>query len=248
MSTESATERRFRPHWLATLVAGLAFLVLIGLGTWQLQRLAWKSEIIALIDARIGLDPVDLPAAEAIDPPEWRWRPARVTGTFRHDQELHLLANNEAGKSGYQIITPMDRADGGTVLINRGWVPADRRDAATRPEGQIAGTVTVTGLARPAWEQIWSQKLFVPENDIADNLWFWGDLNAMVAHLGLEDAAPVFLDADSTANPGGFPIGGQTVVRIRNEHLQYAITWYALAATLVVIWFIASRRPPETRP
>jgi surfeit locus 1 family protein len=228
---------RLRPLLWPTLFTVPAILVLIGLGTWQLQRLEWKLGLIANIESRTGLAPIPLPANATLDAEALEYRPVAVRGRFRHASEMHLIAASRRGNSGYQVITPLDRADGGTVLINRGWVPKEKKDPASRPEGQVAGEVAVTGLVRKPWHQGW----FVPDNNAERNIWFFGDAAAMARHAGIE-APPLFVEADATANPGGLPLGGQTRLNIPNDHLGYALTWYGFAVVLAVIYVVYHRR------
>ena len=236
----SAAPRRFRPTLWPTVVTVLSLVTLIGLGSWQLQRLVWKTALIDEILARQAMAPIPLPATIE-DPPALRFRKVSVHGTFDHSREIHLFAHTERGNLGYQVITPLKQDDGTWVLVNRGWVPDTRKDPATRAEGQVAGPVAITGTARPAWQR----HMFLPDNDIATNHWFFGDIPAMAAHLGLS-VSPVFVEADATANPGGLPIGGQTPIDdIPNNHLQYALTWYMLAVALAGVYFVYHWRRDE---
>jgi surfeit locus 1 family protein len=225
--------------WL-TVFALLGLAVLLGLGGWQVQRLFWKQDLIDTVTAQIAEPPVTLPA-RVDDTAPWQYRRVSVRGVFLHDKEIHLIAHDSHGRLGYDIITPLVRNDAaGTVLVNRGWVPTDNLDPATRSEGQLAGAVTINGLVRLPWRQGW----FVPDNDPQANVWFWGDAAGMAAAAGV-DAPSLFVDADATANPGGLPLGGQTRVSFRNDHLQYALTWFALALCLAVVYLLYSRKRVE---
>ena len=226
----------FRLLLWPTLFTIPAFITLIGLGVWQLDRLDRKLNLIAQVESRMALAPERLPA-DITDPDALKFRHITVTGTFQHEHEMHLLAHTERGQVGYQVITPLIQPDGRAVLVNRGWVPDTKRDPAARPEGQVTGEVTVTGLARPGWPQ----GLFVPNNAPQANFWFWGDLDGMAKAAGLTQYAPVFVEADATPNPGGLPVGGQSRITFTNDHLQYAITWFCLAIALVVIFIIYHR-------
>ena len=152
-----------------------------------------------------------------------------------------IIAYSAAAKQGYQIVTPMVRADGSTVLVNRGWVPTEKRNPETRPESLVSGVVTVSGMARPGWPQ----NFFVPDNSPETNTWFWGDLPTMAKAAHAPDALPLFVEADATANPGGLPVGGQSVINLRNDHLEYAITWYALAVGIFAVYFLYHFRPED---
>jgi surfeit locus 1 family protein len=215
-----------------------SLLVLLGLGTWQVERLQWKEAVIAERTARTTATPIALPpptaqlSAEALV--DLDYRRATATGEFQHDREMYLAARTMQGAVGHQVVTPLRQADGSIVLVNRGWVPDDRKDPGTRATGQLAGTVTIEGAIRAPGRQHWLQ----PDNEPEKNRWFWNDLPAMAQHAGVppERLVPVFLEAGAAGNPGGLPIGGQTRVNLPNDHLQYAITWYALAIGLAVIY------------
>ncbi len=137
------------------------------------------------------------------------------------------------------MITPLATATGEIVLIDRGFVPADKKDPAARPEGQVAGTVAIVGLARMKQEQGW----FNPDNEPGANRWFWRDLPAMTAAAGLpnKEVAPFLLEAERSETPGGWPRGGETRLTIRNDHLQYALTWFLMAFCIAVIFGIYVR-------
>lgn len=228
--------RRFRPALTPTLVALPSLILLIVLGNWQMSRLEWKRDLIATIDARLAAPPMDLPTS-GIDPETLNYRSVRVSGVFHHDKEIHLIAHTKMGELGYHVITPLERTGGDFVLINRGWVPTPGRDPLTRSEGQVAGSLEVNGIVRKPW----AQRQFVPDNDPKKNVWFYGDLTGMAAHLGIT-AAPVFVEADGAKNPGDWPQGGQTRVEFINNHLQYAFTWYGLAIALLAVYLAYHRK------
>src|SRR5262249_727493 len=130
--------------------------------------------------------------------------------------------------------TPLMLEAGGTILIDRGFVPEVNEDPATRPDGQLQGPVTVTGVLRHSQQA----SMFTPEPDVGRRLWFVRDSEQMAAGLGVSAVAPAMIEADATPNPGGLPIGGQTVVDFPNNHLAYAWTWFGLALTLAAIYLI----------
>ncbi len=231
----------FRPRLVPTLITVVGVTLLLGLGTWQVFRLAEKNAINALRAERAGAPAVPLPA-RIDDPGAWAFRRVAVTGEFRHDRELYLHARSLNGNTGYHVVTPLVRPDGPPVLVNRGWIPYERKDPATRTAGQVKGTVTVEGILRFDARRGW----LMPDNDPTRNVWFWYDLPAMAEAAGVPDAAPLYIEAGATANPGGVPIGGQTQIQLPNNHLQYALTWYALAIALAVIYIVSQRRPSES--
>jgi surfeit locus 1 family protein len=236
---------RFRPTFWPTVFTIPAIALMLGLGVWQLDRLAWKTDLIAEIQSRLAAPPAplgDVLAEAGGALAGVQFRRVSVTGEFLNDRELYLAARSMNGNPGYHVMTPFRQADGGTVLVDRGWVPVDRKLPAARADGQLAGPQTLDGVIRlPRAGKAW----FQPDNEPQNNMWFWIDLPAMAAHAGAGDAAPVYLDAGPAENPGGFPIGGQTRVNLPNDHLQYAITWFALAVILAVIYVIYHRRPED---
>ncbi|MCD7110939.1 SURF1 family protein [Rhizobium sp. DKSPLA3] len=257
-STVAETVRpagRARPRGgpVARVLSGILllalFAALVGLGTWQMQRLHWKEGLLAAIAERRNAPPVDVDAIAAMVEAgtDIEYRPVRVSGVFVNAGERHFFATYN-GQSGFYVYTPLTLADGRTVLINRGFVPYERKDPATRPESQPSGPVTVTGLARarldakPSW--------VVPDNDLGKNIFYWKDWTAMTTAAGLSPARtlPFFIDADATPDPGRLPVGGVTQFDLPNNHLQYALTWYGLALALVAVsGLFLFRRRAETR-
>ncbi|SDN43374.1 surfeit locus 1 family protein [Methylobacterium phyllostachyos] len=224
--------------------AALVFVVLLGLGTWQVERRAWKLDLIARVDARVHATPVPAPG-----PADWprvgpdeAYRHVRLSGTFLHDRETLVQAVTERG-GGFWVLTPLRRPDGSLVLINRGFVPGDRRDPAIRAAGQVTGETTITGLLRLTEPK----GAFLRSNDPRDDRWYSRDVAAIAAARGLTDVAPYFVDADATPNPGGLPVGGLTVISFPNNHLVYAITWYGMALMLAgaVIYVLRGGRKPR---
>jgi len=165
-------------------------------------------------------------------------------GVFLHDKEIFVGATSEAGRNGYQVLTPLREPDGRIVFVNRGFIPAELKERAKRIAGEPAAPVHIEGLLRlpPDGRPNW----FLPDNRPDMNYWFWVDLPAMAAADNLDRVAPFYIDADATANPGGWPKGGITAIALPNDHLQYAITWFSLAAAALVIYTLSQRRPGPT--
>lgn len=232
---------RFRFTLWPTLFTIPAVLFMIGLGTWQVQRLAWKTALIDGRNAALAAPAVPVPetlaAAEALD-----FHHVTVSGQFDHEKELYIGAFDARGIEGFQIVTPMILADGQVLLVNRGFVPGRRKEPSTRAEGQIAGPTELEGILRLANPP---KGWLVPQNRPGDNFWFYVDIPAMAATVKLDRILPFYLEAGPAPNPGGFPIGGQTRIALPNDHLQYAITWYLFALTLTIIYFIYHYRKPE---
>ena len=217
-----------RPVTRVLLASVLLVLALAGiaLGVWQIERRAWKHDLIDAVETRSTSRPVASPG-----PGEWSglsaghdaYRRVTVTGTFLHDRETLVQAVTDLG-GGYWVLTPL-QTDRFTVLVNRGFVPAERRGIASRSTGNVEGVVDVTGLLRVTEPE----GGFLRSNAPGADKWFSRDVEAIAATRRLDDAAPYFIDADATSNPGGYPVGGLTVLRFSDNHLVYALTWFALA-------------------
>jgi len=233
---------RKKEHKKSLLLAGvftvLGLGILIWLGFWQLERLEWKTSLLARLDANMSFPAVSLTELDDLENSEFR--KVCVEGEFLHERELHFFSTNLSGEGGYHIYTPFLISGGQAVIINRGWVPNALLDPATRPEGQIAGMQEICGVLRKDGEK----KRFAPENDAKANTWFYRDRAAMGRAAGLDRPVVAYIAADETANPGGYPVGGQTRVSMPNNHLGYAITWFCLAVALAGVFtaFYISRR------
>ncbi|MEE6505320.1 hypothetical protein FKM82_005496 [Ascaphus truei] len=226
------------------LVLLLIPIATFSLGTWQVQRRKWKLKLIEELEARVTAKPIPLPT----DPAELRtleYCPVKVRGYFDHSKELYILPRSlvnpereaqEAGslsssaQSGAHVITPFYCIDLGiTILVNRGFISRKRMNPDTRTKGQVSDEVELVGIVRLTE----TRKPFVPENDPQRNRWHFRDLDAMAQVTGAE---PILIDADLKSTVPGGPIGGQTRVTLRNEHMQYIVTWYGLCAATTYMW------------
>jgi surfeit locus 1 family protein len=230
----AASKVRARPFspWLA-LVALLVIAGLIALGIWQVERRAWKLALIDRVELRLHAAPAPMPAPEswsAINAAKDEYRRITVTGRFLLDRETLVKAVTDDG-AGFWVLTPLETADGAVVLINRGFVPPERRDQATRRDGDPAAPIAITGLLRLTEPK----GGFLRNNDPAGDHWYSRDVEAIAAARGLPRVAPFFIDADATPNRSGYPQGGLTVVKFHNNHLIYALTWFGLALMLAVM-------------
>jgi len=214
---------------LWSVAALLACAGFVALGNWQVHRLAWKLDLIARVERRLQAPVVDAPGRAqwpGLNAADNEYTRLCIDGSFLHERETLVQAVTRLG-AGDWVLTPLRSAAGDLVLINRGFVPPEQRAPAARAAGQVPGTVRVCGLLRPSEPR----GGFLRRNDAAAGHWYSRDVAAIAAARGLPaaDVAPYFIDADASPNPGGWPVGGLTVVRFHNSHLAYAITWYALA-------------------
>jgi len=226
---------RVRPRLAPTLFTIPVVLICIALGIWQLQRLQWKRGLIAERATAVAATPLHPPQTLA-EGRALEFHPVDDDGVFLNDKEIYLSAIGPHGGAGFHVLSPLREADGRIVFVNRGFVPADKKDPSTRTAAQFTGTEHLRGLLRLAPEK--KPGWFIPDNRPDVNYWFWIDLPAMAAadQLATADVAPFYIDADATPNPGGWPQGGTTLLDLPNDHLQYAITWFSLAAAMVAVY------------
>lgn len=224
-----------RLNFWMTVCALPALAILLGLGVWQMQRLEWKQGIIDQRAARLAAPPIDI-----ANVPDDRWadiehRRVRIRGEFLHDREILLLNRVRHGQTGFDVITPMVLEGGGAVLVNRGWVPKAWPGGGELARRRPAGTVEHIGLLRAGGR---GGNPWIPDNEPARDQWYFTDVAQMAAKAELTGAKPYVIKLSPERALAGYPKGPHASHRIRNKHLEYAITWFGLAATLVVIYVI----------
>jgi len=232
--------RRFKSLFWPFVFTCAAGAILVALGVWQLQRLAWKESLIAKIEACATAAPEPLPALAAwpdLRPEDYEYRHVAFDGRFENDKEA--LVFRPSGRSGagarepgYLVLTPLRLASGAYVIVNRGFVSANLKEPGKRLAGQIEGETHVEGLMR----QPESRNAFTPPDDPATGQYFTRDPALIAAHFNLAQAAPFSVDADAAPMPGGGPRGGATERTFPNNHLSYALTWFGLAAGLIGVF------------
>jgi surfeit locus 1 family protein len=239
--------------------ATLLMAILLGLGAWQLQRLQWKENLIAQSKSAVNAKPVSLTDIEAglENGYDVNLLRVRMTGIYHHDLERYVYRSN-GKKPGFHVVTPFIEETGYVVLVDRGWVneknrlPKDRQDAR-KPEGKI----NITGITRVHATGL---KMFLPDADRKKNIWYWYDRNGLAQSYpeGLGQSADgqmaitaaLFLQVEPGGEPGNglWPQIPPVEIKLTNNHLQYAITWFALALALLVmgILFFQSGREKKT--
>jgi surfeit locus 1 family protein len=221
----------FRPYPGITTAVAILLALLIGLGVWQLQRLQWKLGLIAQVNANLTAPPVSLDRALALGAAA-QYRRVTLQGRFDNAREAYIYGIGPEGAPVFHVIVPFTTDTGRVLLVDRGIVPRDMKNPATRPGSIRNGEAKVVGV----WRTPETGGAFTPPPDLAKRIWFSHDLAAIARADRVTLAAPVIVEADATPNPGGWPRGGQTVVTFRNEHLQYAITWFLMAAGLLGVY------------
>ncbi len=212
----------------ALMALGIA--VFTALGVWQLHRRVWKLDLIRRVDSRVHAAPLAAPGPgdwDRVDRARDEYLRVRVHGHFLNAGETLVRAVTQLG-GGYWVLTPFVTDRGFTVLVNRGFVPQDRRDPKSRAAGEIEGETTVIGLVRMTEPR----GAFLHTNDPRANRWYSRDVAAIAAARHLGRVAPYFIDAGTSPNRSPWPVGGLTVIGFPNNHLVYALTWFGLALGL----------------
>ncbi|KAK1252553.1 hypothetical protein MKX08_003740 [Trichoderma sp. CBMAI-0020] len=241
------TVRAGKRHGPGIILLALMPITAFILGTWQVQRLGWKSRLIAKSEDRLVRDPLPLPPH--IDPSvisDFDFRRVLATGTLRHDQEMLVGPRMRNGEDGYMVVTPLERKDGSTILVNRGWISKKHRSQSTRPDSLAKGEVTIEGLLREPWKK----NRFTPENRPDKGEFYFPDVHQMAALTGSQ---PVWVEA--TMEPEflrmmdyearGIPFGRPAEVTLRNNHAQYIFTWYGLSFATSIMLYMVLKKPPS---
>jgi surfeit locus 1 family protein len=219
----------FRPLPVFTAVFAVLFAALMALGVWQLQRLHWKLGLIAEANNALHAPPTSLAAALKLGPAA-QYRHVILNGRFLNAKEAYVYSTGPDGEPVYHVLVPFETDEGIAVIVDRGIVPPDRIVPARHSE--LEGERRVVGV----WRTPDPPGLFTPAPDLKHRVWYSRNVEGIAAASGIKLTAPVLVEADAAPNPGGWPLGGQTVVTFRNDHLQYAITWFLLGAGLMGVY------------
>jgi len=224
-----------------TVFALVGIAILIGLGVWQLDRKTWKENLIAAMTERLARAPADLPPRDrwaTLDPQREEFARVGFPAEFLPGQEALVYSPGSAFRPdvkgpGYFVFAPARLAGGSLVIVNRGFVPLDRKDPATRID-RMNGSVDIVGILR--WPE--TRGLFTPADDTKDNVWYLRDIDAIAAAKHWQNVAPFYVEQESPVPPGGLPRPGKLVVNLPDNHLQYAITWFGLALALAAVYLV----------
>jgi surfeit locus 1 family protein len=227
----------FRPIPALTLCFVPAFAVLIALGVWQLDRLQWKLGLVDEMTRNMSAPPLPIDRALTMDAKDAQYRHVSLTGRFDNSKEAYVYTTAKDGAPVYHVITPFILDDGRVFLVDRGLVPLVLRNPATRQAGELEGERNIAGI----WRTPDAPGPFTPAPDLSHRIWYSRDLESIATADGVMSASPVIIEADAAPNPGGWPKGGQTIVDLPNDHLQYAVNWFALAAGLMFVYLAYHR-------
>lgn len=217
-----------------------------GLGVWQVSRLQWKENLIADLQRKTNLPTIDLPQ-DLSELSQLEYRRVRVRGHFDHSREVYLgprsllkggdspstgslISQGSGGQSGFYVITPFVLAERNLeILVNRGWVSREKMHPSSRQEGQISHDIEIEGIVRHSE----GRSAFIPKYRGGD-VWSYRDLDEMASALR---TSPVYLDSCVDSDIPGGPIGGQTRITLRNEHLSYILTWFGISVGSSAVWW-----------
>lgn len=233
----------------ATIFTVVGVAVLVGLGVWQLDRKVWKENLIATLTQRLSGAPAPLPPRD-----QWphltesadEYRRVSFPAQFIPGQEALVYTAGSAFRPdvqgpGYWVFAPARLPGGSIVIVDRGFIPLDRQDAATRAEDAPQGVVDLVGVLR------WPEKrgFFTPSDQPDKNIWYLRDPRLIAAAKKWDTAAPFYVEQESPVPPNGWPRPGKLVVALPDNHLQYALTWFAMAlglAGVYVVWLAGRLR------
>ncbi|GAA6012031.1 hypothetical protein JCM10207_005103 [Rhodosporidiobolus poonsookiae] len=243
LSQSARDKLRARPF---LILVGIMPIFTFGLGWWQIKRLNWKVDLIEQLDAKLHQDPVRLPARiDTAAIPEFAWRKVVVKGVFDHEHSIELGPKTRDGQLGYHVFTPLVRGEGqDTILVNRGFVKREMRDAATRPASLTNEPVEIVGMLRDQEQP----NSFTPVNQPEKGQWVWSNIAEIAKYTGAE---PVLVDQIYDDHPGrvevllrqGIPVGRNASIELRNMHATYAVTWFSLSLATTFMFWRLIRRP-----
>lgn len=234
----------FRRNWLALACISSGLIVLCALGTWQVKRLFWKEELLARIEKRIANPPIPLTEAMGLgfDKTQQNYLPVKTIGEYDHSTEAFFFTTGPNGLPGWNVHTALAMPDNKIVIVNRGFVPFDFKSPDKRSSGQLNGIQSVEGLLRfPLTEKPFGSL----ENNLEKREFYWRSIADFVEVMQIQnkEVLPVIIDLGQTEVPGGLPIGATSILSFPNNHLQYAVTWFGLALTLLGVggYFVYTR-------
>lgn len=216
--------------------------ICFGLGVWQLRRLEWKLDLIEKREKILTLPPLKLDPSLSMDDMEnddYLVRTHITNGKYIHSGEIIVKPRTLDGKNGAHVITPFETTDGRRILVNRGWVPADKMEPQTRMEGQIEEVHEIQGILRKRNPK---PSYFTPDNDVKRNQWYWMNVNEMAEACETEPILIELIGSRKLTNRFSLPIAGATLLPLNNPHMNYALTWFSLSAAMTVMSVVIIRR------
>ena len=227
----------FKPSVWLTIFALPSFLILIILGSWQVQRLSWKSDLISNYNNNFQQAPITVKELFK-DRKNNKYRRTVIYGEYDHANEIQIIGKTYEGNAGFHIITPFILENNEIIYINRGWVPKKYSDKKTRKFSLLEDKVRVVGLVRLPQKKGY----FVPENEPENGFWFTIIPEELNNYLNISAENEFYIDELNIDGKLKLPMPANGKVQVPNNHLQYAITWYSLALGLLIVYFAWHRQ------
>ena len=223
----------FKPNPIPFIAFVCALAILTSLSTWQFKRLNWKTQLISERIESFEKDPVSF---KEIDSPEKNeFRKILIEGELLNQHEMYMPALSKRGNNGFHILVPLKTIDGKRIIYDTGWIPLKMKEPKQRVENIVSGTKLFQAVIRTSGRKGY----FQPENDLATNTWFLVEPESMSNFTNIELEEVYYLEAYKNG-PNGFPLGNQTRIYLRNNHLQYALTWMMIAMGLIGVFLFAN--------
>ena len=223
----------FKPKIIPIIATILGLAILLSLSGWQLKRLSWKKNLIETRIDRYEKSSKELNELKDLSKSEFY--KVNVVGSFLNNKEMFMPALSKNGNNGFHILVPIKLLDGKTIIYDTGWVPTHKKEQATRTKNLDENISKKESVIRLPGRK----GKYQPDNELENNFWFFVDTEEMSKYLNLNVEKEFYLEA-ANDGPEGYPLGGQTRIYIRNNHLQYAITWFLIACTLLGVFLAAS--------
>ena len=222
----------FKPYLWLTLLSVPALALLLFLGSWQVQRLFWKTDLISTFTERAAASPISV--SELVgSSKDNQFRRLSLSGTFLHDDEVYLVGRTYEGNAGFHVVTPLRQKDDSIIFINRGWVSEDYRLPAQRPFSLTTGEVQIDGIIRLPQQQGY----FVPDNEPERGFWFTLKPDEIARFRDYSSVeTDYYVDQVRTSDVITLPISAEVRVDVRNAHLNYALTWFGVALSLIGVY------------
>ncbi len=223
----------FKPRKIPLLAFVIALTILISLTTWQFKRLIWKNDLISQRVGSFELDPIALEKIK--NPYENEFRKVQVSGKLLNEFEMFMPALSKRGNNGFHILVPLKTEQGKQIIFDTGWIPLAKKSKDKRLENIFKETENFEAVIRTSGRKGY----FQPDNELKSNTWFFVEPSLMSSYTGMNLEDGFYLEATKNG-PNGFPLGNQTRIYLRNNHLQYALTWMMIAFGLIGVFIIAN--------
>ena len=223
----------FKPRLIPLVSFLITLIILLTLSSWQFKRLKWKENLINLRVNNFEKLPKDINLFKNLSDNEFK--KVTVEGEFLNEKEMFMPALSKNGNNGFHILVPFKTTSGEYFIYNTGWVPLRLKEKSLRLKNITNEINRYEAVLRTPGRKGY----FQPDNDMAKNTWFFVEPDLMSDYLKIPLVKEVYLEAVNNG-PGGYPIGNQTRIYLRNNHLQYALTWLFLTFGLIGVFLFSN--------